>query len=149
MFYDEKTAESEQLINQRARWINTWFKYFGYGFKILWLGITRFSRNQFIFGLVLLRPPLFMFLLLSILFSFLNVFINPILTVVWLLALMLFVLGFYISLKMGRADKKIYKSLIKIPNFIFLQLASLLQARNANKKSVATTHVVTVKDGEH
>ena len=147
--YDEKTAESEQLINQRARWINTWFKYFGYGFKILWLGIIRFSRNQFIFGLVLLRPPLFMFLLLAILFSFLNLFINPILTVVWLLALMLFVLGFYISLKMGRADKKIYKSLINIPNFIFLQVASLLQARNANKKSVATTHVVTVKDGEH
>src|SRR5690606_9642810 len=26
--YDEKTARSEQLVKQRARWINTWFKYF-------------------------------------------------------------------------------------------------------------------------
>ncbi|RZK21837.1 MAG: glycosyltransferase family 2 protein, partial [Flavobacterium sp.] len=57
--YDEKTSKSEQLVQQRSRWINTWFKYFLLGFDILFLGVKNFSRNQILFGAVLLRPPLF------------------------------------------------------------------------------------------
>ena len=60
--YDEKTSRADQLVNQRARWINTWFKYFSYGFVLVGKGIKRDSWNQFLFGLVLLRPPLFIFL---------------------------------------------------------------------------------------
>jgi hypothetical protein len=59
--YDEKTAHSDQLINQRARWINTWFKYFSFGFSLFAKGVVNFSWNQLLFGLVLLRPPLFIF----------------------------------------------------------------------------------------
>ncbi len=33
--YDEKTTHSDQLVNQRSRWINTWFKYFKFGFGIV------------------------------------------------------------------------------------------------------------------
>ena len=140
--YDEKTADSGQLVNQRARWINTWFKYFKFGFNIFGRGLVRFNRNQLIFGFVLLRPPLFIFLLVSLLCLFLNVFINPIIAVFWFLGLILFIIGFYSALFEGRAEKKIYKSLFNIPKFIFLQLSALLHVRSANKKSVATTHVV-------
>ncbi|MET4082102.1 cellulose synthase/poly-beta-1,6-N-acetylglucosamine synthase-like glycosyltransferase [Pedobacter sp. UYP30] len=144
--YDEKTANSVQLVNQRARWINTWFKYFRFGFQILRRGVMRADKNQFIFGFVLLRPPLFMFLLLSVLCLFINLLINPVLAGCWFVALALFVLGFYIALWDGHADKKIYKSLVNIPKFIFLQLAALLHVRSANKKSVATTHVVVSEE---
>ena len=140
--FDEKTADSGQLVNQRARWINTWFKYFKFGFKIFGQGLVRSNRNQLIFGFVLLRPPLFMFLLLSLLCLFVNMFINPIIAVCWFVGLILFLLGFYLALFEGKAEKKIYKSLINIPKFIFLQLSALLHVRSANKKSVATTHVV-------
>ncbi|MGY3052019.1 cellulose synthase/poly-beta-1,6-N-acetylglucosamine synthase-like glycosyltransferase [Pedobacter sp. UYEF25] len=140
--YDEKTANSGQLVNQRARWINTWFKYFTFGFNIFWRGLKKFNRNQAIFGFMLLRPPLFMFLLLSVFCFVINLIFNPIVAVAWVIALALFVLGFYIALFHGRADKKVYKSLVNIPKFIVLQIAALLHARNANKKSVATTHVV-------
>jgi cellulose synthase/poly-beta-1,6-N-acetylglucosamine synthase-like glycosyltransferase len=64
--YDEKTTHSDQLVKQRARWINTWFKYFGYGFTLLLQSVKNFSLNQFLFGLILLRPPLFIFLILAV-----------------------------------------------------------------------------------
>lgn len=136
--YDEKTTGSDQLVKQRARWINTWFKYFAYGFKILFKGITRFSFNQVLFGLVLLRPPLFIFLLLSVFFMLLNLLIAPVLSLVWLIGLVVFVLGFYIALKSSPTDPKIYQSLVNIPKFMFYQLTALVNARRANKISVAT-----------
>lgn len=136
--YDEKTTGSDQLVKQRARWINTWFKYFAYGFKILFKGIARFSLNQVLFGLVLLRPPLFIFLLLSVFFMLLNLLITPVLSLVWLIGLVVFVLGFYISLKSSPTDPKIYQSLVNIPKFMFYQLTALVNARRANKISVAT-----------
>lgn len=136
--YDEKTTGSDQLVKQRARWINTWFKYFGYGFKILFKGISRFSLNQVLFGLVLLRPPLFIFLLLSVFFMLINLVIAPVLSLLWLIGLVVFVLGFYISLKSSPTDPKIYQSLVNIPKFMFYQLTALVNARRANKISVAT-----------
>jgi cellulose synthase/poly-beta-1,6-N-acetylglucosamine synthase-like glycosyltransferase len=140
LVYDEKTSESTQLVNQRARWINTWFKYFGFGFSILGLGFKNASRNQLLFGLVLLRPPLFIFLILSALFLFINIWVSVSAVLIWTIALLLFVAGFGIALALSHTDKRIYRSLVNIPRFMFFQVLSLLRARTANKRSVATTH---------
>ncbi|MCF2488795.1 glycosyltransferase [Dyadobacter sp. CY347] len=136
--YDEKTTGSDQLVKQRARWINTWFKYFALGFKIFFNGLTSFNWNQTIFGLVLLRPPLFIFLILSVVFMLINLFISIPVAVTWFLGLCVFVIGFYISLKRSHTDPKIYHSLVNIPKFIAFQLLALLNARKANQISVAT-----------
>ncbi|RVU02705.1 glycosyltransferase [Mucilaginibacter limnophilus] len=138
--YDEKTTRSDQLVKQRSRWINTWFKYFGFGFTLIGKGIINFSRNQFIFGLILLRPPLFIFLLLSLLCLFINLFINITAAFIWLAAFGLFVLGFYLALAKSPTDRRIYQSLVSIPKFIYFQVQSLMKARGANKRSVATRH---------
>jgi len=138
--YDEKTSGTDQLVNQRARWINTWFKYFYLGFKICLKGLINFSPNQFIFGLVLLRPPLFIFLLLSVLFLFINLFISIPLAIGWFAALAIFVTGFYVSLKNSETDPRIYHSLVNIPRFIFFQVTALLKSGRANQISVATRH---------
>jgi cellulose synthase/poly-beta-1,6-N-acetylglucosamine synthase-like glycosyltransferase len=138
--YDEKTTHSDQLVKQRSRWINTWFKYFKFGFTLVFKGITNFSRNQFVFGFILLRPPLFIFLILSVLCMFANLFISIAAVFVWLIGLITFVLGFYIALAKSDTDKRIWQSLINIPKFIFFQVLSLLKVRKANKHSVATTH---------
>jgi cellulose synthase/poly-beta-1,6-N-acetylglucosamine synthase-like glycosyltransferase len=136
--YDEKTTGSDQLVKQRARWINTWFKYFALGFKIFFSGLTRFNWNQTLFGLVLLRPPLFIFLLLSVFFMFINLFISIPMAMLWFLGLCVFVAGFYISLTRSHTDPKIYQSLVNIPKFISFQILALLNARKANQISVAT-----------
>ncbi|MCF0055789.1 glycosyltransferase [Dyadobacter sp. CY356] len=138
--YDEKTSGTDQLVNQRARWINTWFKYFRLGFKLFFMGITNFDKNQFLFGLVLLRPPLFIFLLLSLLFLFINLFMSIPVAVMWFLALSVFVIGFYLALKLSVTDRRIYQSLINIPKFIAFQLVALVKSGKANQISVATRH---------
>jgi cellulose synthase/poly-beta-1,6-N-acetylglucosamine synthase-like glycosyltransferase len=139
--FDEKTSRSTQLVKQRARWINTWFKYFGYGFKLVGLGVRKLNWNQFLFGLILLRPPLFMFLLGSLLLLFVNIWVMPALVLPWVLAFVCFIASFYLSLYYGKADSRIYKALIGIPRFMFFQVLSLLKVRKANKLSVATSHL--------
>ncbi len=138
--YDEKTSQSDQLVKQRARWINTWFKYFVFGFTIIGKGITRLNWNQFLFGLVLLRPPLFIFLLLSLALMCINLLIASTIGVIWLIGFACFVVGFFLSLSLSPTDKRIYQALSGIPKFVFYQVLSLLKARNANKHSVATQH---------
>ena len=138
--YDEKTTHSDQLVKQRSRWINTWFKYFKFGFTLVFKGMVNFSRNQFVFGLILLRPPLFIFLILSVFCMAANIFISIPAVLVWLTGLIIFVLGFYIALAKSDTDKRIWQSLVNIPKFVFYQVLSLLKVRKANKHSVATTH---------
>lgn len=141
--FDEKTSSTDQLVNQRSRWINTWFKYFSLGFKLVAKGLVRISWNQLLFGLILLRPPLFIFLILSIVFFGVNLFINPIFALVWFTGLVLFVFGFLLALFKSDTDPRIYKSLVNIPKFMFFQIISLFKARNANKRSIATKHSET------
>lgn len=141
--YDEKTSNTDQLVNQRSRWINTWFKYFSLGFGLFARGMKKRSWNQILFGLILLRPPLFIFLLLSLLFTVVNLFISPLFVLIWVIGLVIFIEGFLLALFKSDTDARIYKSLVNIPKFIFFQILSLLKARNANKRSVATKHSET------
>lgn len=138
--YDEKTSHAEQLVNQRSRWINTWFKYFSFGFKILLLSLKNFSFNQFLFGFVLLRPPLFIFLLLSVICLIANAWLVPVAALVWLAGLICFVVSFIIALLQSDTNPAIYSSLKNIPKFMMLQIVSLVNAPKANSRSVATKH---------
>lgn len=142
--YDQKTSETTQLVKQRARWINTWFKYFGFGFKLIFAGLTKFNFNQFLFGLILVRPPLFIFLALSFVFALVNLFINPFYTVLWLIGWAVFVFSFLLALWQSHTDKRIYNALTSIPKFMFFQFVSLTKAGKANKISVATKHTASV-----
>ena len=138
--YDEKTSRSDQLVKQRARWINTWFRYFKFGFTLLGKGIFNASFNQIIFGFVLLRPPLFIFLVLSGICMMLNLFFNLTGFFIWAISFACFFLSFFIALKESKADKSIYKALLHAPVFIFYQILALMHIRRANKLSVATQH---------
>ncbi|HQT23465.1 MAG: hypothetical protein B7X86_11515 [Sphingobacteriales bacterium 17-39-43] len=139
--YDEKTSVSDQLVKQRSRWINTWFKYFSNGFKLLLMGLQNLNLNQFLFGLTLLRPPLFIFLILSLICLIINIFLNPNLAFIWTFAFVCFLIGFGIALFRKNTDLRIYKALINIPEFMFFQVLSLLKIKSANKISVATKHL--------
>ncbi|HQR94945.1 MAG TPA: hypothetical protein PLZ97_16445, partial [Sediminibacterium sp.] len=90
-------------------------------------GFLKFDWNIFLFGLVLLRPPLFIFLILSFLFALVDLLIDPVQSLFWLAGLALFVAGFLFSLLMSKTDKRIYKSLWGIPKFIFYQVLSLMK----------------------
>jgi cellulose synthase/poly-beta-1,6-N-acetylglucosamine synthase-like glycosyltransferase len=141
--YDEKTSRPEQLVNQRSRWINTWFKYFAYGFMLIDKGIKLGSVNCLLFGLTLLRPPLFFFLVTALLMMVANIFLNPWIALVWLLGFFVFIACFFKAIMSSNTDRRIYKSLTGIPTFIFYQLVSLTKIRKANIRSVSTKHYHT------
>ena len=138
--YDEKTSRGDQLVKQRARWINTWFRYFSFGFTIIGKGIRNISFNQIIFGLILLRPPLFIFLALSGVCMLANIFFSLTGALLWLSGFVCFFFSFMIALKESKAEKSIYKALLHAPVFIFYQILALMHIRRANKLSVATQH---------
>jgi cellulose synthase/poly-beta-1,6-N-acetylglucosamine synthase-like glycosyltransferase len=144
IIFDQKTSRPDQLVQQRSRWINTWFRFSVLGFKLCGAGLRKLNKNQFVFGVVLLRPPLFLFLLGSLLFLTINVLfgLNQY-VIAWLAAFIMFVLAFAIALVHGKADKRIYKSLIQIPRFVLYQVISLFNVRKANRLSVATKHIIT------
>lgn len=138
---DEKTSKPDQLVKQRSRWINTWFKYSGLGFGILLKGITQLNRNQILFGIILLRPPLFIFLIASALCFLVNLVTgNLFMAIIWMISGLLFVLSFFIALISAKASKHIYRALLNIPRFMTYQVISLVKAKNANKISISTRH---------
>lgn len=138
--FDEKTTKTGQLINQRSRWFNTWFKYFGFGWEIIINALKNGSINQFLFGVVLLRPPLFLFILASFICLLVNVVFYHLNAIYWGMAMFIFLLGFFVALIKQNTNIKVYRSLISIPEFIFFQLISLCYSRTANKRSIATKH---------
>lgn len=138
--YDEKTAKTDQLVNQRSRWINTWFKYLYLGGKLMLKSITSLNWNQFLFSTMLLRPPLFMMVLFSGAFFIIDLFLMPVFAIYWVIAVLIFFTFVFKSLAYFKADEKIYKSLKNAPKFIYFQILALLKVRKANQISVATEH---------
>lgn len=138
--YDEKTMHPEQLVKQRARWINSWFQYASFGVKLIIRGFGNFSKKQVLFGMVLLRPPLFIFLVLSMICMAANFWVNPAYNWLWLCAFASFIVSFFIALIQSKADARIYKALLGIPKFVFYQIIALFKMRKENQGSVATEH---------
>lgn len=140
LVYDTKTSKSKQLVEQRARWINTWFKYVTWGVKMMFSGIANLSWNKFVFSIMLQRPPLFLLILLGLFLGVIDVLYFPELLLGLVIAAILFLLIFFRSLYVFSADRRIFRSLRTIPKFILLQLYALTNAKRANILSVATKH---------
>ena len=139
--YDEKTSSSSQLVQQRSRWLFTWVKYFSLGFKLIHIGLNKSSVNQVLFGVVLLRPPLFITLIMSFFFLITNIWVDQVLVDIWIVLLMCYLISFLVPLFQSGVDKRIYKSLTHIPEFIFYQIVSLFMIKSASGRSVATRHL--------
>ena len=139
--YDEKTSSSSQLVQQRSRWLFTWVKYFSLGFKLIHIGLNKSSMNQVLFGVVLLRPPLFITLIMSFFFLIINIWVDQVLVNIWIVLLMCYLISFLAPLFQSGIDKRIYQSLTHIPEFIFYQIVSLFMIKSAPGRSVATRHL--------
>lgn len=138
--YDEKTTQPDQLVKQRARWINTWFRFWVLGAKMLLSSLKSPDWNRFAFSMLLMRPPLFLMLLIAGVFFIVNLWLMPLMSLYWLLMAVIFIAIFFTALNYFTANKKIYNSLIHAPKFVFYQILAFLKVRKANKMSVATEH---------
>ncbi|WP_346239105.1 glycosyltransferase [Niabella insulamsoli] len=147
--YDGKTSGAEQLVKQRARWINTWFKYWSLAIALFFKSIFNFNWNQFAFSMMLLRPPLFILGFAGMLCIIINLFVSPELLVIWLCSIVIFCFLFAGALRTFNASRSIYQALVRLPKFVYLQVLALFKARAANKISVATKHDVSAYKNDY
>lgn len=148
IIYDEKVSSGAQVERQRTRWINSYFKYSIKAVQIIFQGLINFSWNQFLFGLNIFLPPLFLLVLSSGFFFILNFFIDKQMFIVWLCALTIFFLNFNAALLLSNVEKEIWKSMWGIPLFMFNQIMALLKIKRSNKEFMETEHtkLVTIDD---
>ena len=148
VIYDEKVSKSAQLEKQRTRWINSWFKYFILGFGIFFRGIFSLDFNKTLFGFLLLRPPLFIFILPSVIILAVNYFVSLYMFYTVIIFFVIFIITFLLSLVLNKTDARVWKSLFSIPLFVFRQVLSLFHLKKANKQFLETehTHLVYIED---
>jgi len=146
--YDEKIDSGDAMETQRTRWINAYFKYFKYGWNVFVTGLKRGSFNLMFFGFNLLRPPLFLQLSGAIVFAVLNYWINPMFSIAWLAALLLFPLSFIIIVAVMSTDKAVLSALLYLPLVFLRQLRAFLHIGRANKAFLQTQNnkVIYIED---
>lgn len=140
LFYDEKVSDGQNFERQRIRWIATYFKFLGKGFDLLLTGLRRRNFNLIYFACNLLRPPYFILLILSCLITVADWFIDPRLSVAWLLGLAAFTLSFLLIVARDVKDRSVVKAVMYIPLIFYRQLRALFQLRITKKSLLKTAH---------
>lgn len=138
--YDEKVATAGQVQRQRARWINSYFKYFAFNFGLFKSGIKRLSFNQLFFSYILVYPPMFLLVGCGLILSVIQLLISPSSWWVLPLCLVIFGLNFLGVLRLAKAPLPIWLSLWGIPLFVWKQVLAFLNIKQSNKDFLTTTH---------
>ncbi len=140
LVYDEKITSGKALERQRTRWIYSYFRHIKYGWKVFVSGMKRKDPDLLFFGYNLLRPPLNIQLLCCILFATINWWINPDFTILWGIALLLFIVTFTGIIAVKDKSRRILYSLFYLPLFAYRQLKALLKINAASKSFLKTEH---------
>ena len=146
--YDEKVTTAQAVETQRSRWLFSYFQNIPNALGILGRGITGWSANQFWFGLITLSPPLFILIFLAGLLFLVGVFLNPLVSLGIAVAGVLFTLNFMWTLWLSNVRPEIWKTVWKIPLFVWQQLRALLKMSNPDRNFKPTEHnrVVDIDD---
>jgi cellulose synthase/poly-beta-1,6-N-acetylglucosamine synthase-like glycosyltransferase len=138
--FEEKTNDGKSFEKQRTRWIYSYFKYFNDNWLIFWEGLKKINFNKIFFGFSAMRPPLFLTMGISVLCMVINLLIDPFVSLIWLLAMMIFIFSF-----IGIATKKGYQrglddAILLLPMIVFLQFKAFFQMGKASKSFMKTEH---------
>jgi cellulose synthase/poly-beta-1,6-N-acetylglucosamine synthase-like glycosyltransferase len=111
LVYDEKVSTDGQVQRQRARWINSYFKYFVLNKTLIKRSLKTFNLNQIIYSIIVVYPPMFIRVGCALLGGLLQLILDY--TLAWpiFLCLVIFTLNFLYSLKVMKAPRPIWLSL--------------------------------------
>ncbi|CAN5510084.1 hypothetical protein BH10BAC5_BH10BAC5_16300 [soil metagenome] len=148
LVFDEKVSSGLQVERQRTRWINSYFKYAKVNAGLMANGIKELNWNKFYFGMNNFLPPLFLIMLFSCMFLFINLFTDIRISSLWLAGLSAFVLNFIFVLYISRVEKEIWHSFWGIPMFMFNQVSALFKIKRSDKDFLVTEHskFLTIED---
>jgi cellulose synthase/poly-beta-1,6-N-acetylglucosamine synthase-like glycosyltransferase len=148
ILYDEKIVDAAALQRQRTRWISAQLKYTKQNLDFLFKAILRVDFNSIYFGFCNVRPPLFITLGMAIVLAVLNLWLMPWMSVFWMLALIVFAIGFILIVRLKTREDRYLKALKGLPHFLFAQVLASLQTGKAKQSFMKTTHhhVVYIDD---
>ena len=148
--YDEKVTTGQAVETQRSRWLYSYFQNLPNSSRILRKGLTRFSWNQLIFGLVTIAPPLFIMLGIALALIVPGIWLAPWMSAALVAGLAIFSLNLLWTLKLSEAPKPIWTTLWSLPLFVWNQVTALPKMLNPNRnfKHTEHKHVVQVEEVE-
>ncbi len=138
--YDEKVVDGDSVETQRGRWLFSYFQNLPNTLGILVSGITRFSWNQFIFGLMTITPPMFILLLMAIFVFLAGLLLKPFAAILMMIGCMIFVLNIFWTLKLSNAPQEVWNAVWAMPSFVIRQIKGLLKMGNPNKNFKHSEH---------
>jgi cellulose synthase/poly-beta-1,6-N-acetylglucosamine synthase-like glycosyltransferase len=139
--YDEKITTANQLQRQRTRWINTWFKHTSEGIGLL----QKMTWHTTWFAMLTFYPPMFMQCIFAMALIGIDLVWFPSLAYVMLAGMVIYVIHFMHSLRIGKAPSKVVFALIALPLFMYKQIISLLQMKKSNRDFMVTEHTKTIR----
>ncbi|MCF8247005.1 MAG: glycosyltransferase family 2 protein [Saprospiraceae bacterium] len=142
--YDEKVTSADAVETQRSRWLFSYFQNIPNSLGILRRGLFNFSWNQWLFGLVTIAPPMFVMLFAAFGLAVLGLFINLWVSLALVVAVVLFILTIFWTLKLSQAPQPVWNAVAAMPAFVFRQIKGLFKMGNPNKNFKHTEHKVSV-----
>lgn len=142
--FDEKVTTADGVETQRTRWLYSYFQNIPNSLGILRRGITNFSWNQWLYGLITITPPMFIMLFGAIALAAVGLFLQPMMTVALVAAIAIFALTIFWTLYLSKVPKEIWGAIWGMPLFVFKQFTALFKMSNPNKNFKHTEHKVSV-----
>ncbi|MFK8006595.1 MAG: glycosyltransferase family 2 protein [Saprospiraceae bacterium] len=138
--FDEKVVSGEQVETQRSRWLFSYFQNLPNSSGLILKGLTRFSWNQFFFGLITIAPPLFILLFISMAWAVLGLFIAPKFGIGLIASLAIFSFTILWTLYLSKVPKEVWSAIWGLPFFVLKQVTALFKMGNPNKNFKHSEH---------
>ena len=146
--YDEKVVSGEQVETQRSRWLFSYFQNLPNSSGFVLKGLTGFSWNQFLFGLITISPPLFILLFASMAVAVLGLFIAPMYGIALIAAIAIFSFTILWTLYLSKVPKQIWSAIWGLPLFVLKQVTALFKMGNPDKNFKHSEHTRKVSIDE-
>lgn len=138
--YDEKVTTAEAVETQRSRWIFSYFQNMVNAIGLIRRGITNFSFNQFLFGVITIAPPLFILLFGSTVLFLAGLLVAPWMALALFVGLNVFALNIFWTLYLSKVPQQLWNSIWGIPLFVMRQVTALAKMGNPDKNFKHTEH---------
>ena len=138
VLYNQHSMHLQPLVRQHANGINGWFRQFACNLNLCLEGINTLSFNRFLFGLLLLQPPVLTSFLSGIFCLLIAMRINPAEATIWIVCLVVFLSYFMIAQVQLRTNHQVRKLLSGTPRPASYLIPGLYEAGTEEQYNIAT-----------
>lgn len=131
--FDEKIATGDAAQTQRSRWLFSYFQNLPNSLGLLRRGLTNFSWNQLLFGLITFGLPMFILLGFSVVFAAIALLFAPKISLALFAAMCIYVLNVLWTLKLSNVPQPVWSAVGSLPAFAWRQFLGLFKMFNPNK----------------